>query len=652
MPDTTFSQTKTDTEPWAGGSTVNLKKKIRGKGVLKDVLAGDIRHILNRELQNQAKLIKKLEVWNRQYRGKKKPKSYPHEGCSNLAIPLTRWLTDTVLVRVVDAIFSQVKVWVLRALEPEWVDVVPELEDGLDWWQKWIANFRKTIFSPLLQCMKTGTGVIKLDYERRKRTIVRRATPEEIRSKQIKKYRASNGELLVKVPQTVYDGPVLKAINRKDFVISSDARTIQDAFLVGFKTRLPKPVVEMRKRTKFYTLTADELDTLLIGDELDETEVKRIEDANKEYQEEQDMVEIWELWLRYDVDGDGEPDDIVVTYNQRTGIILRAIYNPFFYGFRPFKELVFNPVEYSFDGEGLCQILEHLQEEIDTVHNQRIDRMNIINAPPMKRRAGSLCKNIEYVKPGQIVDMDEMDDLEEFGLSEVYPSTWQEEALINQYAQQAVGVTQHVMGQSTAERPVARDTLALIQEANKKFKFGIDNIRQDIEEIGIMVLEMFAQFSPTLSYKTEEEGGFDTKAVSFPAGYIRDGVKVDLMASSEVLNTEVRREIDLTLYQLLKDYSTSVAGALNMFPMVNPALQLFIIEDLVISSTIMRRIVKDFGNVDAEHLVPDPTKHPMIKQLLEQIMQNPGAFQPQMEEGMERGGETGQQGQNIPPAVA
>jgi hypothetical protein len=67
-----FQQTKTDVEPFMGGVRVNLKKKIKDKGPLKEVLSREIDNVLSIELRNQAKLIKKHEKWNKQYRGIKK----------------------------------------------------------------------------------------------------------------------------------------------------------------------------------------------------------------------------------------------------------------------------------------------------------------------------------------------------------------------------------------------------------------------------------------------------------------------------------------------------------------------------------------------------------------------------------------------------
>ena len=144
--DKEFQETKTAVEMYNGGCAVNLKKKIKGDS-LRETLAKEIDNVLSIELRNQSKLVKKIEKWNKQYRGIKKRRK-PTQ--ANTAAPYTRSRVDSIAVRLIDQIFSQQKVWVLRPLEEWAVDLAPKLEDGLEWWRKHVADFRTTIFSPLL----------------------------------------------------------------------------------------------------------------------------------------------------------------------------------------------------------------------------------------------------------------------------------------------------------------------------------------------------------------------------------------------------------------------------------------------------------------------------------------------------------------------
>jgi hypothetical protein len=56
----------------------------------------------------------------------------------------------------------------------------------------------------------------------------------------------------VKYIETLYRGPTIYPIDRSDFIISSDATSIEDAYLVGFRFPLRKPQVELKVRQGLY----------------------------------------------------------------------------------------------------------------------------------------------------------------------------------------------------------------------------------------------------------------------------------------------------------------------------------------------------------------------------------------------------------------
>jgi hypothetical protein len=613
------------------GIDVDLEKDIDGRR-LYDILSLDLAAWLNAEIDAQAGRISKLAKWEDQYNGKKPDKDYPYMGCHNTSIPVSMFHTDAVAVRIMDAIFSQKKTFIIQGKEAPFFSLAPELEDGLDWWARY-SGLKKALFSPLLQGIKTGTGLVKVEWVDEKKTVYRYASSTERAAGVSGLVDMPNGEKVRKHVLTTYSGPRVLPISREDWVISSDATSIQDAFLCGFKTQLRLPEIRLKVKQGFYR--QDSLDGLTGGDEIDETKRARVQAMDKDIAETGiKKYDIWELWVRYDVDDDGEEDDIVVSYHLPSRTILRAIYNPYFAGFRPFKDLVFMPAAYQFDGKGTCEILEKLQEEIDSIHNQRLDRMDQINAQMyvVSSQAGIDFK----VLPGMVytVDIDPTQAVVPLQFPDVYPSTFNEEQLLNSYIEKTVGISPQLLGQQTAERPVAQDTISLIQEANKKFKFGIDNIRDDIADIGMMVLEMFAQYQPKYQYFIQESGKYDKKTVDFPASFMRDGIKVQLSASSELLNTEARRQIGLTLFQLLGTYMDRMgSSAMTMLnPQVPPEFKRVLADGNRIGVTLMKQIVRDFGIFDEDEIVLDLNKALDIDGLIQQ--QQMAIMQQQMQKQM------------------
>jgi len=615
-------ETRADEEFFRGGMPLDLTRRMKNGKTLRENLEADIVKELRNEIDNHKARVEKINKWEKMYRGEKPQKVIPYIGAANLATPLTRIRTEGAMVRVFDALFGQQKFWVCKPRDAKSMDVVRQIEDGLDWWAKGIAYLRQKLISPLSQAMQTGTGFLYVPYVRRKRTVYGYAgneadvanslapgtmPPGGVKSVKIK--TASGTEPGVKKTLTVYDGPDAVPIDRKDVVWSSDATNLQEAHLVAFRTYLYKSQVQSRVNQGYYL--EDALQRIR-PDEFDETKKRRAKEKGLDIKsEEKEPYAIWQAWVKYDVDEDGEEDDVVLSIHEKSATVCRGMYNEFFSGFRPLVPLVFYPLPYCVDGEGMCEILEHLQEEKDTVHNQRLDRMNQINAPITIIRSSAGVNQFER-QPGMVweVNDDPTTVAYELPQRDAYPSTWQEEALIDQMADQASGVGPIAMGQPTTERPVAKDTMILREEMNKKFKFGIDNLRSAFGELGYIVVEELAQFQPHYTYYTEGAGAggaMQEQMLAFPFTQVRDAVKIELAASSELLDVATRREVGLTLFQLAERWNTGLVavgqGLAN--PQMPPPLKDFMIQLSVQSATLLRDIFRDFNRVDADKLVLD-----------------------------------------------
>jgi len=599
---------KEDAPEFKGGFKVNLDRKMESGDKLRDVLSRHVGETLDQELKNQKDLIDKLPYWHDQYRGKREPKSFPWENCANVAIPLTRSNTDAIFVRIIDAIFNKVKLWIAKAQNKEFIGFDKELEDQLNWFQKNILQLKKKLFSPLLECIKTGTGIVMIVNEEVEEERMAYATPAELKDNSVKKYsgKGTPSKLVKRVDKT-YTGPNIYPIPRSDWVMSSDATSIDDAYMCGFRVRLRKPQIDLKVRKKEYD--KKEVEKLVQPDEVDEATKRRAEAQKKEIEKTdyEKPYEIWQLHMYYDVDEEGTEDDIIVSYHRNSGAILRCIYNPLFKKFRPFQDFVFYPTEYCSDGEGICEILEPLQKVADTITNQRLDTITLQNAPWIFVRAGMGLDNLR-MSPGKTIPVqgELTGNIEIIQHPGSYAQTFQEEDRINSYADRAVGITPAVMGISTAERPVAKVELSNLQEANKKFKAGIDNLRDKLSEFAWKLVDFFTQYQPT--YKYGDMGEEET--IKFPTEYMRDGINIELATSSEMLNQEIRREITLTIYQILSDYMTKIAGMAQLLenPQVPSGLKQLMVDANKISVTLLKRLLEDFEIKDADDLVLDIEK--------------------------------------------
>jgi len=633
---------KGDIEGFRGGLNVDLSRVMDSGHTLEEDLSSFLQAILRQECENQRQFIDKIPEWENQYKGRREEKSWPWINCSNVAVPLTRSNIDAIYVRVIDVLFNQQKIALIKAVDPEFVDIAKDIEDAFNHWIRNTAQLKEKLKSVIKQAFKVGTGVVKIVHENKKRKVTRYATELEEIDPTITKYKLDGTDRKgVKDVVTEYEGPNIYAVDRANVVISSDATCLQDAFMFGFYEPKRKDEIDQKVRQGLYREEAAE--GLTQYNQPSDVQQKR---AAGHYVEIEQIdptktFDIWELWIYYDVDEDGESDHIVVTYHLDSGSILRAIYNPIFDDFRPFVAFKPLPEEQRFDGESYCEILAPIQREVDTLHNQRIDRLTQINMPMLFIRSGSGLENLK-LKPGKVwVVNDELEGaFKEFNFSDTTYSTHMEEDRLMSYGDRAVGITQAVLGMQEANRPVARETMSNLQEAGRKFKDVFENFRDQTEETLTKFLETFAQYQPTYSYKAGEGAEMETKTVNFPIEYIRDGLKVELYASSEIINQELRREINMTLYQLMGDYYTRVMPSIQAItdPMTPVEIKKFLIGVLNAGQEIMADILRDFDKKNIDTILIDVQKWVDLDMALQQTMSKEQLMQMKMGGPPQQGG--------------
>lgn len=602
--------TKSTVEGFVGGLALPLDRAMKDGTKLRTALSQHIKAVFDKERENQRKLEDKIAAWEKQYYGIKEPKSFPYPNASNVSVPITRSSADTIFVRVWDAIFNKSTVWTVRARKPEYIELAKQVEEGLDWFQRNILKLKQKLLSPLLQGIKIGTGIGKLVYEDRKRVVYRYATPDEEKDPEIHKYPSGDGgPKLVKFVDSVYQGPNFYPVSREDFIISTDATEINDAYFVGHRKYYTKAQLRAKARQGLFDQEA--VDRLTAPDAFDEVKKARAENENKTLDKIQysEPYEVWELWTKYDVDEDGEEDELMVVLHPSSGEVLRGIYTPLFSGKRPYNKFVFYPKEFAFDGEGVVQILEHLQATLDTMTNQMIDRVTQINAPILFKHEAAGLTELKYLTPGGVYTTEIKPDeaIYEFKFSDQTVSLANEIGWILSMMDRAVGITPIALGISTAERPVAKDTFAQQEETNKKFKYGTDNVRDCLSELGYDILEMLAQYQPTFVYKSKgADGAMEPRTVQFPVEYIRDAFEIELAASSELWNQGVRKDVFMAVYTLLSDYLTKIGGMAQALtsPQVPSEFKKVLLTAGDISAKIMDKILENFPDLkDSDSLI-------------------------------------------------
>ncbi len=123
-------------------------------------------------------------------------------------------------------------------------------------------------------------------------------------------------------------------------------------------------------------------------------------------------------------------------------------------------------------GKGIAELVRHLHNEVDAIHNQRLDAGNMVIAPFFFYRAASGFDPKQIaVKPATGIPLD--DPQRDVYFPDYNPSrlsvSFQEEAGIMDLVSKLTYLPPSAFGRETASRPTARGTIALIAESGQPF---------------------------------------------------------------------------------------------------------------------------------------------------------------------------------------
>jgi len=213
---------------------------------------------------------------------------------------------------------------------------------------------------------------------------------------------------------------------------------------------------------------------------------------------------------------------------------------------KPFVVASFEPLPNEFYGMSVVQIIYHLQEELNTARNQRIDAVSmVLNRMWKVRRSADIDESELVSRNHGIIHVDDPDDVTWFEFSEIPHSSYTDEQIIKIDMENAVGTPSIVRGVDPVRQETATEIVTKSSNAGIRFDVKI----MLFEALGIKRLAMLMDLNNQQFIDTErlvrvfgEEAGFQwvTVAPHELVGewdYRPSGANVDPGA-----NKELRRE--------------------------------------------------------------------------------------------------------------
>lgn len=576
---------------------------------IKDDVRNFVRDEIFLALSERSEFIRKLARWKLVYDAPmpEGPKTFPFFGASALTLPVVKEAVNTLVAQLVQATLTARPRWVLGDLAKEWESFVDEIETFLDIASDRDLELEDTAEPWIIEAAKMGTSVMEVGYE-----VIEKENY----------HITADGKSVY--PKTIVekDGPATFNMAIEDFLIRFGESKIDKAKWCGKRFRMSEtPILDQEGNGRFDKGTWDKLkpkpaaqttpDTTQLQEQIEETEpMQRLEYV------------FYEIWTTFNIAPKGQKPrmtEIVVYYSEDLEQIVGRQFHPYWHGRRPFIKLGYFPVENRFYDQGLCEMLEQIQEAISTRYNQRSDNITLASLKVLLKRKG--VRGLQPGDPlysGKVIEvLDIHNDIRELQLSDVYPSTVNEELILRDYGDRLAGISEATSGSA---QPVTRTTasaqLALLQEQAKRIDLTVRSIRKGLNKVGRQTIDLYFQFGVNgkgIAWMGKR-GEIVEAVFRLPKRVVELGLAVKVQVPTSLQNRQVKRENSLAMYNLL----------LNMHKELLPLVQVLTPEGLPsVVQAMVKGSQKFLGDVLETFDISDPEEALAGLTVLERLLPRP-----------------------------
>lgn len=515
-------------------------------------------------------------------------KSFPWRGAANMIVALIGTMVDTVFPRLHSTIFSVSNIVTVEEWPPDFAQHAKAWEDALQWSFDNELHLERVANSWFMEAIIHGTSVVKVYWDK-----IERDTTTY----------TEDGDIVRSQREVVRDQPVLEHVSLADLFIPFQARSIEEAEWIAQRIRTTYGDLKLRENNGFYRNVDQVLNSTKFRSPDYEAHREDLENTAPMFQDE---GEIFECWVDFDLDGDGILVPLLVTIELDTHTLLRVQPHPYRHKKKPFVDIVYFPRHDRFYGIGLARQLLQSQDEITTIRRQRLDSSTIANTRMWKIIAGSrAAQSFQGTVPGGAVFCDALDEIDTLQIGDVPNSTYENERIALQYAQQRAGISDFMMGVDLGKggnRTTATQTVAAMQEARTRFNWTLDQARDGIRRVAEMVTSLYQQFLPGSDDRFDRVLGQEKAELVHEllrgSPDVLKLMSLQVTASSSSVNKAIERQDMLGLVQTLSGHMTQVEiplVQLVMNPQAPPQLKQYALDRLEGLRVLLKRVLEAYS---------------------------------------------------------
>lgn len=470
------------------------------------------------------------------------PKDWPIANSSQMTVPIIKLTGDTLTSRVFQTVMAADPLAAVRTKNKAYDLFVAAYEEFLGLYATEKLDMEDILDTVVTETINLGTGVVEVTNYLDKRMVV---TYDAL----AKKYK--------KASRTIFNGPKAFHFPIEDFWCRPGYQNIQTAPWCGKELRLSWS--QLKDMAFAGEINPDMLKKLYRQpmNPGDRSAGERIEEKIEAVEPfDWEMFRVFELSVRWDADGDGIDEELMVLFHWDTRTILRKKFNTFRNGRRPWIIFRYKRLPHRLYGEGVAELLEQLQDEISSMHNQRMDNASLANLQIIL--VSRLIKGLspgDRLWTGKIVKVQDVQkDVNTLRLGESYRSTLDAENVSRGYARELSGAGETATGQA---QPVSRTTataqLSLLEELNRRFDKVVKGMRKSIREVYVHCSDIFAEFG-TAGLAEEwlgDRGDIVEQGLANPETFKSGNAAIAVNATKSTVNREVEYQSAIAVMNLI-----------------------------------------------------------------------------------------------------
>lgn len=417
-------------------------------------------------------------------------KHYDPNVPSKVFNPIVWSFVETIISRML----AKKPVIAYKPREREDNDQAELLSELFDYWYSKSGAF-PVLADYIKQALIYGTGIIKVDWHSTPKRIVKSYQTDPMTGEAL--FDEMTGEFMVQEEEvTDYDDPRIQNVNIYDFFFDPNATSMDDAEWVihqyystvseleSANSGLEEPIYS----TKALKELRDIAESKPRSDQEAYNSERRAATGytNTDHSRNKNRIKIWEMWSR-------NKDGIKLCVIADEYLVLREGPSPYWHDNFPFIRYIDSSNMLEFYGKGEIEPVEKMLHALNTLINQRMTNTNQILSPVWKARGLVDDTELQFI-PNSIIHLTDMNDVEILKQVDVTGSSFQEQGIITETIQRALGVTDYVQGVQTPGQTKAEVEIKTAQ-ANARFSTKLMMFEEmALKRLGEIVYALYQQY--------------------------------------------------------------------------------------------------------------------------------------------------------------